>query len=169
MWVHAYKEISCLKKNKKPWAFSWVSVNSPQAMPRFPRSEAESCSPGSHYCSLSAVWQDEWSWAQCTHPRLHHRHIKAFSISAHLCSSTHISLLFKLLPPFTSPQRSRLSTCFRSMCVRSLKHFQVYSFAAVIEAVGISFSRRNTGKQWDKSTHRHLQSNVLHPWLYCRE
>ncbi len=39
------------------------------------------------------LWgQDEWSCAQCTHPRLHHHHIKAFSISAHLCLSMHISL-----------------------------------------------------------------------------
>ncbi len=39
------------------------------------------------------LWgQDEWSCAQCTHPRLHHHHIKAFSISVHLCLSMHISL-----------------------------------------------------------------------------
>ncbi len=40
---------------KKTWAFSGVSVNSPQAVQRIPRSEAEPCSLGSHYCSLSPV------------------------------------------------------------------------------------------------------------------
>ncbi len=69
------------------------------------------------------LWgQDEWSCAQFTQPRLHHHHhIKAFSISAHLCLSKHISLLFKLpLPSFTSPRhvlRSQSGTCFGSICV----------------------------------------------------